>query len=279
MRPMLRGALVAGILAGLAFIGVTWPRPLTAPPVDNVYLEELTWVEVRGMIRSGKTTAVIPTAGVEQNGPHLVLGKHRYVVRHTAGRIATALGNALVAPVIDYVPEGSIDPPVGHMNFAGTISMPEEIFSGIVEHTARSLRQHGFTVIALVGDSGGNQAAQAAVAAKLNAEWAGTGARVIHVSDYYSAANGQVAWLESQGETMDTIGTHAGIRDSSELMATFPAGVRADRIAPGGGRHWEATGVVGDPTRASAERGRILLDLKVQAALRQIRAALGDSDA
>ncbi len=266
--------LIAGIVVLAA--AAAWSRPLTAPLPEDVYLEALTWVEVRALIRSGKTVAIVPTGGVEQNGPHLALGKHNYIVRHTAGRIAAALGNALVAPVVAYVPEGPIDPPGGHMAFAGTLSVPEEVFAAVLEHTARSLRTHGFETICFVGDSGGNQAAQAAVTAKLNAEWAGSGVKVLHVGDYYEPkANGQPAWLREQGESDATIGSHAGIRDSSELMAVFPEGVRWDRRAPDGGRFYsEPTGVIGDPTRASAERGEIMLQLKIEAALRQIRAAL-----
>ena len=89
---------------------------------QSVWIEELTWVEVRDAIRAGKTTLIFPTGGTEQNGPHMVLGKHNYIVKHNAGEIAKRLGNALVAPVLGYVPEGRIDPPEGHMRFPGTIS-------------------------------------------------------------------------------------------------------------------------------------------------------------
>ena len=273
-----RAWLIAGLVVLVA--AAAWSRPLTAPLSEGVYLEALTWVEVRALIRSGKTVAIVPTGGVEQNGPHLALGKHNYVVRHTAGRIAAALGNALVAPVVAYVPEGTVDPPGGHMAFAGTISIPEAVFAAVLEHAARSLRVHGFRTICFIGDSGGNQAAQAAVAAKLNAEWADSGVTVLHVGDYYDPeANGQPAWLRDAGESTATIGRHAGIRDTSELMAVFPEGVRPERAAPDGGRFFsEPTGVVGDPTRASAERGEVMLRLKIEAALRQIRAALGSGD-
>ncbi len=265
------------VLAGLAVLMIglaVWStRSLTATPPDTVHLEELTWVEVRTLVQHGHTVAIVPTAGLEQNGPHVVLGKHGYVVRHTADRIARALGNALVAPVMNYVPEGSIDPPDGHMRFAGTISIPEPVFADVLEATARSLRAHGFTLIALLGDSGGNQATQAAVAEALNAEWAGTGATVLHVGDYY-AANGQADWLVAEGESHASIGGHAGIRDTSELMAVYPDGVRAEMVRPGGGRYPEPTGVSGDPTRASVARGEKMLALKIEAALAQINAVL-----
>lgn len=270
-RTLILCLLLAGAIGLTATAASTWR--LDAPLPASVHLQDMTWVEVRATLEAGKTVVLVPTAGLEQNGPHLVLGKHHYVVRHAAERIAKTLGNALVAPVLDYVPEGGIEPAEGHMRFPGTISVPESVFAGILEATARSLRAHGFTLIAFLGDSGGNQAVQAAVAERLDAEWRGSGTRVLQVSDYY-AANGQTEWLLARGETPESIGRHAGIRDSAELMAVRPAGVRPDRIAPGGGRYGEATGVDGDPTRASAEIGERMIRLKVEAAVRQIRAAL-----
>ena len=50
--------------------------PLRAEVPDTVFLEELTWTEVRDALKAGKTTILLPTGGTEQNGPHMVLGKH-----------------------------------------------------------------------------------------------------------------------------------------------------------------------------------------------------------
>ena len=269
----LKYAAFAAIIAVGSFNIFYISRPLSAPMPTQVYLEQLTWVEVRAALQGGKTLAIVPTGGVEQNGPHVILGKHNYVVHHTAGEIARALGNALVAPVVTYVPEGEAAPPEGHMRFPGTLSVPEPVFAAILEHTARSLKAHGFKTIAFIGDSGGNQAMQADVAARLDAAWGADGVRVLHISDYYSA-NGQVDWLLAQGEAPNDIGTHAGIRDTSELMAVYPDGVRPDRMARHGGRFGEETGVIGDPRLASTEYGEKMLSLKINAAVAQLRALL-----
>ena len=61
----------------------------------------------------------------------MILGKHDYIVRHAAERIAGELGKTLVAPVISYVPEGAYDPPTGHMRFPGTIGVTEAAYAGI----------------------------------------------------------------------------------------------------------------------------------------------------
>jgi len=240
---------------------------IAAAPPPTVWLSELTWEETCAALAAGFTTAIVPTAGLEQNGPHAILGKHRHVVSAAAERIARELGDALVAPVVDYVPEDTIDPPAGHMRWAGTISVPEPVFEAVIESAARSLRQHGFTFVAFVGDSGGNQRAQSRAAARLAGEWGEKSA--LHVSDYY-ANEIRDAWLREQGESAATIGTHAGIRDTSELLAVFPAGVRIERAKSG---MPESSGVNGDPSRATAERGEELLRRKVAAALAQIRAS------
>jgi len=252
----------------------------TTTTVPSVFLEDLTWTEVRdAMAQEGYNSVIIPTGGTEQNGPHMVLGKHNYIVKYTAHEIAKGLGRTLVAPVMAYVPEGSITPPEGHMQFAGTLSLPEHVFASLLEYTARSLKQHGFQYIYFIGDSGGNQAMQAQVAEMLSQEWQHDNVHVVHVGDYYqSAIDRQFEWLQQQGYSQEAIGIHASIRDTSELMALHPDGVRNEhRKAPtactadAGSTQFDETGVMGDPTQASVEIGTKLLQIKVDTALKQIR--------
>jgi creatinine amidohydrolase len=83
------------------------PRPIDA--FDTVFLEEMTWMEIRDALRDGKNTAIVATGGVEQNGPYLVTGKHNVILRATTEAIARELGNALVAPIVPFVPEGGLE--------------------------------------------------------------------------------------------------------------------------------------------------------------------------
>ena len=244
----------------------------TSEDVNTVFIEEMTWTEVRDAIDRGATTVILPTAGTEQNGPHMVTGKHRYIIEEASDRIARELGDALVAPTVTYVPEGGVDPPSGHMRYAGTITLPNEFFMNLLEYAARSFRAHGFTDIAFIGDSGGNQRGMEAVANMLNEEWGGEGSRVHFIGDYY-ANNGFRDWLVEQGEVPDSIGGHAGISDTSILLYVEPRHIRQDKLAPGGG--FEGSGVSGNPTRASVEYGEVGMRMRVEAAIRQIRAARG----
>ena len=160
------------------------PNPL--PAADTVWLEEMTWMEVRDALAAGTTTAIVPTGGIEPNGPWLVTGKHNYVLRANCDAIARKLGNAVCAPVIELVPEGQIEPASGHMRSPGTLSLRQETFEAMLTDVAHSLKMHGFTDIVFIGDSGGNQRGQDNVAAALSTRWAGE-ATVLHVPEYYRA--------------------------------------------------------------------------------------------
>ena len=238
-------------------------------PGDSVFLEELTWVELRDAVAAGKTTVIIPTGGTEQNGPHMALGKHNAILKVTMDRVARRLGDAIVAPIVTYVPEGDVNPPTGHMRYPGTITLPNEYFAKLLEYAARSLQLAGFRDIVLIGDSGGNQEGMQQVSELLNAEWAAQDVRVHFVPEYYGA-NGFSDWLLSQGESEAAVGSHASVTDTSQLLAAAPHMVRLDKLAPGGG--FEGSGVDGDPSTASVEYGRKGLDMKVDIAVERIRA-------
>lgn len=235
----------------------------------SVFLEDLTWMELRDAVAAGHTVAILPTGGIEQNGPHMALGKHHAIVRTAAGEIARRLGNALVAPVIDYVPEGRMDPPEGHMQFPGTLGVSEATFEAMLRDAAGGLALAGFSLVCLLGDHGGSQAVQQKVAADLTRQWSKRGVRVVNLRRYY-AANGQEEWLKSQAFTAGEIGTHAGLLDTAELMAVAPDWVHGERLSP---KTWPAgtTGVAGDPSRASPEVGAKLMALKIDAGVAEIR--------
>ena len=235
---------------------------------DTVFLEELTWTELRDLVASGKTTILVPIGGTEQNGPHMALGKHNRRVQVLSEKIARALGNALVAPVIAYVPEGQINPPTEHMRFPGTITVPEETFEKVLEYAARSFKLAGFRDIVFLGDHGGYQRGERAVADRLDREWAATGARVHAIGEYYRAGQAEFArMLKSKGFGDEEVGTHAGLADTSLMLATDPRLVRADRLRSGEGVH-------GDPRRSSAELGQLGVDLIVTQTVESVRKAV-----
>jgi creatinine amidohydrolase/Fe(II)-dependent formamide hydrolase-like protein len=239
---------------------------------DTVFLEELTWTEVRDAIRAGKTTIIVPTGGTEQNGPHMAIGKHNARARMLAGTIARALGDALVAPVLAYVPEGRIDPPGGHLRFAGTVGVEEETFQRVLESAGRSLRHHGFQHVVFLGDHGGSQSGQKLAAARLNREWARTATRAHAIEAYYRAGGADLReLLAARGYRRGELGSHADLADTSLALAVDPRLVRRDRLRPGTGMGAGGDGVDGDPSRATAELGRLGVERIVVQTVEAIR--------
>lgn len=235
----------------------------------SVYIEELTTQEVSAALRSGKTTVLIPIGGTEQNGPHMAIGKHNVRAKALAGKIAVQLGNALVAPVLAYTPEGNIDPPTEHMGFAGTISIPDDTFKAVLLGTARSFQKHGFVDVVLLGDSGNYQKLLAQVAEQFNRSAGTTPARqpatrLHHLAEYYRSA--QAAYLDAlraKGLTANEIGTHAGSADTSLLMAIDTSLVRPERFGDAA-RLGKSAGVAGDPRASSAANGQLGVDVVVK---------------
>jgi len=217
-----------------AYNCVDAPNPL--PPADTVWLEEMTWMDVRDAMTAGKTTVIIPTGGIEPNGPWLVTGKHNYVLRANCEAIARELGTAVCAPVIELVPEGQINPPTGHMRSPGTLSLRQETFEALLTDVAHSLKVHGFEHIVFIGDSGGNQSGMGNVAAALSASWTGEhAASVLHIHGYYRAparTPDVLAELGVTNESQASDGLHDNPAITLNMMLDDPASVRwADRVA------------------------------------------------
>lgn len=246
---------------------------LTADMPDTVDLKDMTWVQVRSALRAGVRTVLVPTGGIEQNGPHMILGKHDYLVGWAADRIARGVGQALVAPVLSYVPEGGLHPASGHLRFAGTIGLSADSFAAVLEDIARSLKLHGFTLICFMGDHGDSQSVQQRVADRLSREWQAEGVRVVQLDAYYQDGD-QIKTLEGAGETLGTIGSHASLIDTAELLAVHPAGVDLGKI-PRDPSVFEETGSSGDPARADAALGLRLIQMRIDATIAAIRRLRG----
>ena len=233
-----------------------------APSVQaaTVQLEDMSWTELRERIASGATTALLPIGGTEQNGVHMALGKHNTRVRLLAERIAKQLGNAVVAPVLAYVPEGRIEPPSEHMRWPGTITVPEGAFEAALESAARSLQRAGLKHVVLLGDHGGYRKSLERVAARVPG--------VFVPPEYYRASSADLAAaLRARGFTDAQIGRHAGLADTSLMLALDASLVRSERLSSSQGE-----GADGDASRAQAELGKAGVERIVSVTVEAIRA-------
>lgn len=234
--------------------------------LPTLYTEDLTWEELyNAMHGGGIDSVIIPIGGTEENGPQMTTGKHNYIVRYTADQIARRIGHTVIAPVIAYVPEDDVS-----MRFPGTINVPAPVLEQVLISAADSFVAHGFKYVIFLGDHGGDIAPENDAAAALTKKWAEKGVKFIAVDQYYNQNNGQIAWLQSQGYTKDQIGTHAAIRDTSEMMFVHPDGIRPMH------HDIHAEGTNGVPRLSSARIGEKLIELKVDAAVNQITPLFAD---
>lgn len=262
------------LLLGLSLpVSVFAALPQPPVPLEDTRLENMTWQETAAAIKAGKTTAIVPTGGTEQTGPHIVLGKHNFIIEYTSLAIAARLGDALVTPVMRTVPEGDFHPPTGHMKYSGTLSLRPETFAAFLEDTARSLKEHGFRLICFVGEHGASQPVQEQVAAKLTEEWKNDGVRVLQVNEYYDEHNGQIAWFKAQGEKEPDVEAHGGLADTAEMLAMHPQGVRAKLIGPYTAADMDTLGVGGSSVHATRAMGAQLIEMKINGAVQQIQTA------
>ena len=253
------------------------PRPIAG--VDSVFMEELTWMEVRDAIKSGKTTVLVATGGVEQNGPYVATGKHNYVLQATTEAIARKLGTMLVAPVIKFVPEGNIEPPTDHMKYPGTISLREETFRLLLTDICSSLRQHGFHDLILIGDSGGNQDGMKQVAELLNKKWADTPTVVHYIPEYYEQDRWSFDFLKTIGvhqkpdvKSAERAGIHSDYHYEAIVATVDPQLIRTkQRIAAG---KYIINGVDMNPASKTVANGKKLVDYRAKITVEAIRRAI-----
>ena len=237
-------------------------------PEASVWLEKLTWTEVRDLIHAGHRRVLVPTGGIEQSGPYVVLGKHNEILQFVCVRLAQRLGNTLVAPVVKFVPEGRIDPPDGHMLFPGTISVSDETFHSLLTDTVASLRTHGFNEIVLLGDSGGNQPVMGQVARELRDRW--PNCRVLYLAEFYDYERLR-QWLRDNGYNEQPHLEHEELAFSAQLAVFSPESIRYDKRSPEG--VITLNGVTFSSLSDLRTLGEKLIELRLEDCLTALRAA------
>jgi creatinine amidohydrolase/Fe(II)-dependent formamide hydrolase-like protein len=287
MRALMSIGLTLALTAGSARVGAGEQTPQQTPPpsaanpsidtprpidaVDSVFIEELTWMEVRDAIRAGKKNVIVATGGIEQNGPYLTTGKHNFVLRATTEAIARKLGNTLVAPTIPFVPEGGIEPPTSHMRYPGTISLQESTYAALLTDIVSSLKQHGFEHIILIGDSGGNQRGMKQVASELSTKWNGKPG-VHFVPEFYDYPAATKYAETEMGIKQSDEGIHDDYVITSIIMTVDPNQVRLKQREATGKA--SINGVSITPVQRTIEHGRRLVNYRADQTVAAIKKAL-----
>ena len=246
---------------------MTMPRPIEA--LDNVWIEELTMLEVRDALAEGKATALILTGGIEENGPYLTTGKHNHVLRVMGESIARRLGDALIAPIVTLEagdPNNSRSP--------GTVLLSRTTYEAMLSDMATSLKSQGFQKIIMVGDSGGNQRSMAAVADALSVAWEGGVAEIYHIPEFYNYDDVVVYQRDVLGVDEDPRleGLHDDYYITSIIMNDDPEHVRLEQRIEAGKASINGISIL--PAEKTIEHGRRLIEFRTDVTVRAIREAM-----
>jgi creatinine amidohydrolase len=228
--------------------------------VGAVELDCLSWPEVKEEQERGRDTVVMALGATEQHGPHLPLATDALLGDHLARLVAERL-DAFVAPTV------RLGCSEHHLEFPGTLSISPGTFHALVADVVHSLARGGFSRVVLVPTHGGNFQPLAEAIDKLDSPQA---IEVKALTDLGALMAIAQLGADEYGVPVTEGGLHAGEWETSMLMAIHPDLVHVERGAPGytgeleaalgsiftSGVHTiSANGVLGDPTRASAEHG------------------------
>jgi creatinine amidohydrolase/Fe(II)-dependent formamide hydrolase-like protein len=226
-------------------------------------------MEVRDLIKQGSSRIIIPTGGIEQNGPFVALNKHDLIARRVTHRIAELVGNTLVAPVVSFVPEGGHVPPTGHMLYPGTISLTEETFVSLLHDIGSSMITHGFKDVIILGDSGDSQRGMQEAAERLTKE-RGSEARIRFVPEFYDYESVRVM-LRKKGFPLTPEQFHEELPFTLQLLAIDPRAARFDERKEAGLSTLNGTSIA--DLEAMAAVGREIIELRAIATANAILSA------
>ena len=249
------------------------PRPIDA--MESLWIEELTWMELRDAIQAGHTTALVLTGVVESNGPHLAAGKHNYSNRLMGPSVAAALGNSLLAPLVTLEP-GNPSRDVMAGNTGPMVS--QQTYIAWLTDIGDSLRSMGFTEVYFLGDSGGNLRGMQAAADALNERYGRETAVFHHVPEFYNHSLVRQYMQEELGipEEMEyqassgSDGIHEELSIDAIMSVIDPSSIRFDqRVAAD---RASINGIPLEPLSELQDLGRALIEYRTMLTVEAIEA-------
>jgi len=176
---------------------------------DSMNWQELRSPELRSLSRD--TLLVVPTASIEQHGPHLPVGTDSYIAEAFASALDREFeGRLLILPV------QRLGCSEHHMAFPGTLTLQHETFEGVILEVLDSMVRQGFRRFLILNSHGGNQAIGGVIAEKAAHRW--PDAQVVFTSWWRVAAGRLKNLVEG---AFPSVG-HACEFETSLMLALHP---------------------------------------------------------
>ncbi|MFO7889975.1 MAG: creatininase family protein [bacterium] len=231
--------------------------------MDTIHLKDMNWPDIQAAVKQGYTTVVFGIGSTEQHGPHLPLKTDAALADEMVFRVASRLGNTLIAPTI------RVGCSEHHLAFAGSISLKSSTLEAVLKDYVHSLQKHGFKTIILIPTHGGNFSTVQKVVQILQKKYADR--YIIGITDLFGFIEPAYKIAEEADLTREEAGAHAGESETSMMMVIHSHLVKKERFEPGyigptGQKEVElilekgmtaltANGILGNPENANPERG------------------------
>lgn len=250
--------------------------------MKTIRLEDMNSLDIEEAIRKGFTTAVFAIGSTEQHGHHLPTKTDTMIGDALAFRVAQELENALQAPTIR---PGCSE---HHLAFAGTISLRQSTLKSIIYDYVDSLKKNGFTTIILLPSHGGNFTTVQEAVDEL--KLIHPDIQIVGYTDLKGFMSALNSYSKEYGIAPAESGAHAGESETSFILALAENLVEKGRFTPGylgplgdkeikiileeGMPSLSESGVLGDPTTATAQKGMVYLERTVAFLVKEIKKQL-----
>ncbi|MFW9924358.1 MAG: creatininase family protein [Candidatus Thorarchaeota archaeon] len=247
--------------------------------MKTILIEDMNWLDIQEAMQEGFDTVIVAIGSMEQHGPHLPIKTDTLIGEALVVNIAKKMGNTLVGPTI------SMGCSAHHLAFQGTISLQSETLKAIISDYTDSLIKHGFKKIVFIPSHGGNFSTVEEIVEILQAKYSQT--KIIGFTDLFKFLEILQTASSKKGISTEEAGAHAGENETSLILALNENLVQKNRIAPGymgpfgenesviifkeGMKKLTENGILGDPSKASLEKGQFYLELLTDDIIKEIK--------
>lgn len=268
MRMVIRRMPVVASIFAAALVSAAVLSP-QARPAESVFLENLTWIEAEKVLKDYEVVLIALGARTKEHGPHLRLNNDFLMAEYLKERVAAEVP-VVVLPTLQYGYYPAF------LEYPGSVSISPETFKNVVVDICRSVNGYGIKKFYVL-----NTGVSTVPPLEQAAEELGETGIVLRFLDILEVdRNLPEGLLRQEG------GTHAEEGETSMMLYIAPESVDMSKAVkefdprpgrrgltrnPDGAGHFSASGIYGDPTLATREKGRVIVEATVREAVRQVR--------
>ncbi len=252
------------------------PHALASQEIKSVNLEDLTWIEAEKALKQFEVVMIALGARTKEHGPHLLLKNDFIMAEYLKDRVTEDVSVA-VLPTLQYGYYPAF------LEYPGSVSLQAETFKNVIIDICRSMSGYGIKKFYILNTGVSTLRPLKSAADELAQE--GIVLWYLNILEVDKKVPQQL--LKQEG------GTHADEGETSMMLYIAPETVDMSKAVkdfdsrpnrrgltrnPEGEGHYSPTGIWGDPTLASKEKGKVLVEAAVKEIIKQIKELIALKD-